>query len=111
MLTAGRLLIETMTTYGRLPHVSVVCLCVCVPACVKKHACAKKRVHVLRNVRVRMLVHGHVFSSALLHDFTFLLHAQPAVAHINVYTRRNWRAAPAGVLRVLVAHEREGSHA
>ena len=40
--------------------------------------------------------------------FTFRLHAQPAVARTNIYMRRNWRAAPAGVLRVLVAHEREG---
>ena len=37
------------------------------PACVKKHIRANKRVHVLGNVYTH--VHGHVFSSALLLDF------------------------------------------
>ena len=77
------------------------------PACVKKHIRANKRVHVLGNVYTH--VHGHVFSSALLFDFYLSTpRAASRSAHQHVCVAIAWRAAPAGVLRVLVAHEWEG---
>ena len=82
-----------------------VCVCVCACMCEKTYMCKQTRSCARKRVRMCMDTSFHQLYCLI---FTFRLHAQPAVARTNIYMRRNWRAAPAGVLRVLVAHEREG---